>query len=183
MYLCLCVCVCVCVFVCVCWGGEVKWLSESVKKGKFVTKIFFSDINVELNSKNLWKIISADVKAHKNKKYKIWWLCLSNFYKKYLQNLKYIEKNGIYFSFDFGWCCVHLDIAHQGGGFFLLNRQNLLRVTGYLLTVPYLREKVGQWQSLISNCYFNLCISSWEMNQKMPFYHKTVLSHKQHRLG
>ena len=47
MYLCLCVCVCV--------GGEggVKWLSESVKKGKFVTKMFFSDINVELNSKNL----------------------------------------------------------------------------------------------------------------------------------
>ena len=32
-----------------------------------MTKIFFSD-NVEYSSKNLWKIISADVKANKNKK-------------------------------------------------------------------------------------------------------------------
>ena len=46
-------------------GGGV---SESVKKGKFVTKFFFffSD-NVEWSStKNLWKVISADVKAKKN---------------------------------------------------------------------------------------------------------------------
>ena len=38
-------------------------------------------------------MISADVldvKANKNnKKKKIWWLYLTNFYKKYLQNLKY----------------------------------------------------------------------------------------------
>ena len=32
-----------------------------------MTKIFFSD-NVEESSKNLWKIISADVKVNKNKK-------------------------------------------------------------------------------------------------------------------
>ena len=32
-----------------------------------MAKIFFSD-NVEYSSKNLWKIISADVKANKNKK-------------------------------------------------------------------------------------------------------------------
>ena len=41
-------------------GGPGGWvLSESVKKGKFVTKMFFSD-NVEWSSKNLLKI-SADV--------------------------------------------------------------------------------------------------------------------------
>ena len=43
-----------------------RW-SESVKRGKFVTKIFFSDNN-ELSSENLWKMISADVKADKNNK-------------------------------------------------------------------------------------------------------------------
>ena len=37
------------------WG-----LSESIKKGKFVTKILFSD--VVWSSKNYWKMISADVK-------------------------------------------------------------------------------------------------------------------------
>ena len=45
----------------------VGGLSESVKKGKFVTKIFFSD-NVEWSSKILWKMISADVQANKNTK-------------------------------------------------------------------------------------------------------------------
>ena len=35
-------------------------LSESVKKEKFVMKIFFSD-NVEWSSKNLEKMVSADV--------------------------------------------------------------------------------------------------------------------------
>ena len=43
-----------------------EW-SESVKKGKFVTKIFISD-NEELSSENSWKMISADVKADKNNK-------------------------------------------------------------------------------------------------------------------
>ena len=39
-------------------------------------------------------MISADVKANKNnnKKKKIWWLYLTNFYKKYFQNLKYKVK-------------------------------------------------------------------------------------------
>ena len=42
---------------------EYRGLSESIKKGKFVTKIFFSD-NVEWSSKMLWKMMSADVKAN-----------------------------------------------------------------------------------------------------------------------
>ena len=37
-------------------------LSKSVKKGKFVAKNPFSN-NVEWNSKNFWKMISADVKS------------------------------------------------------------------------------------------------------------------------
>ena len=41
--------------------GGGQGLSESVKKGKFVTKIFFADI-VEWSSKNFTKIIPADVK-------------------------------------------------------------------------------------------------------------------------
>ena len=40
-------------------GGKFK----SIKKGKFVTKIVFPD-NVERSSKNLWKMISAHVKAN-----------------------------------------------------------------------------------------------------------------------
>ena len=50
-----------------CSGGGGGGLSEAVKKGKFVMKIFFSD-NVEWSSKNLWKMISADVKANKTNK-------------------------------------------------------------------------------------------------------------------
>ena len=46
----------------------VGGLNGSVKKGKFKTKIFFSDNAVEWSSKNLWKMISADVKANKNNK-------------------------------------------------------------------------------------------------------------------
>ena len=45
--------------------SQDPWIREIVKKGKFVTKIFFSD-NVEWSSKNLWKMIFADVKANKN---------------------------------------------------------------------------------------------------------------------
>ena len=48
----------------------VKWvggLSGSIEKGKFATKIFISD-NIEWSSKNLWKMMSTDVKANKNKK-------------------------------------------------------------------------------------------------------------------
>ena len=62
-------------------------LSEFVKKGKFVTKFFFSDMycNVDWISKNLWKMISADVKAIYiiKTRYKISGGCiyLTNFYK------------------------------------------------------------------------------------------------------
>ena len=45
--------------------GWVEWIR--FKKGKFLTKIFFS-VNVEWSSKKLWEMISADVKANKNKK-------------------------------------------------------------------------------------------------------------------
>ena len=47
----------------------------------------------------------------------------------------------MYFSFDFGWYSIHLDIVclEQGlSGFFLLNGQNLLKCDdSYLSTVPY----------------------------------------------
>ena len=42
-------------------------------------------------------MISADAKANKNKQYKIWWLYLTNIYKKYLQNLKYNKKGHVFF--------------------------------------------------------------------------------------
>ena len=43
-------------------------------------------------------MISANVKPNKNnKKGKAWWLHLTNFYKKYLQNLKYnVERASIF---------------------------------------------------------------------------------------
>ena len=43
--------------------------NESVKKEKFVARIFSTD-NAEWSFQNLWKMISADVKAHKNIKKK-----------------------------------------------------------------------------------------------------------------
>ena len=72
-------------------GGEGK--VNLLKKGKFVTKIFFS-YNVEWSSKNLWKMMSADVKAN-IKQQEIKYL-VAYFKKKYLQNLNAI-------SFDLGW--------------------------------------------------------------------------------
>ena len=45
----------------------VNPLSKSFKKRKLVTKIFFSD-NVGWSFKNVWKMISADVKANQNNK-------------------------------------------------------------------------------------------------------------------
>ena len=48
-------------------GGGGRGLSESIKKWKFVTSLFFSD-NVEWSSKNMWKMIFDDVKANKNNK-------------------------------------------------------------------------------------------------------------------
>ena len=41
-------------------GGQGgRGLREAIKKGKFVTKIFF-----HISSKNSWKMMSADVKAN-----------------------------------------------------------------------------------------------------------------------
>ena len=51
-----------------------------------------------------------DVKANKNRRNKrsSGGRYLVNFYKKYLQNLKYnVKKVAMYFSFDFGWCFIH----------------------------------------------------------------------------
>ena len=45
----------------------VEGLSDSVKKWKFVTKVFLSD-NAKWSFKNLWKMISVNVKANKNNK-------------------------------------------------------------------------------------------------------------------
>ena len=45
----------------------MEGLSDSVKKEKFVTKVFLLD-NAEWSFKNLWKMISVNVKANKNNK-------------------------------------------------------------------------------------------------------------------
>ena len=51
----MCVCVCVCVWVCGCVRACVRvCVCESVKKGKFVPNICFSD-NVEQSSEKIWK--------------------------------------------------------------------------------------------------------------------------------
>ena len=60
----------------------VEQVSDSFKK-KNLRQKSFSD-NLEWSSKNLWKIISADVRKKRTNG------CISfNFYRKYLQNLKY----------------------------------------------------------------------------------------------
>ena len=38
-----------------------------------------------------------------------WCLVPCKFYKKYLQNLKYSVKKGVYFSYSFGWYFIHID--------------------------------------------------------------------------
>ena len=81
-----------------------------LKKENSLQKSFFSDI-AEWNSKSFRKRIPADVRANKNKK-EIWWLHLTNFYKKYPQNLKYnVKKVAMHFSFDLGWYSIHFDIV------------------------------------------------------------------------
>ena len=55
-------------------------------------------------------MISADVKSNKNNK-KSGGCMYTNFYKKYFQHLKY-NVTGMYFSFDFGWYSIHLDIVY-----------------------------------------------------------------------
>ena len=100
----------------------VEGLSKSVKKGTFVTKILFPDI-VERSSKNLRKVIPA------NKNKNIWWLYLTNFHKKYLQNLKCnnVKKVCIFHLILVGILSIlPLSIKNRGGS---LNGQNLLSVT------------------------------------------------------
>ena len=74
-------------------------------------------------------------------------LYITNFYKMYVQNLKYNIK-GTYFSFGFGWYSVHFDILifsiknRRGarGDLILFNGQN-----------PLSEMKVICWQSLTTN--------------------------------
>ena len=89
-------------------------------------------------------MIPADVKANKNKR--IWWLYLTNFYKKYLQNLKYIVKKVFIFHLILVGILsiLPLSIKNRGGwgrgrqvGGFSFNWQNPLSMT-----------KVICWQSL-----------------------------------
>ena len=124
---------------------------ESIKKGKFVTKISFSD-NVEWSSKNLWKMISADAKANKNNnKQKIWWLYLTNFYKRYLQNLKYnVKRVCILRLILFGILSILiLSVKYRGwvGGGGPLNGQNLLSVAKVICRQSL---KILWWQFLCS---------------------------------
>ena len=79
-------------------------LSESVKKGKLVEKIFFSD-NVQWSSKNMWKTMSADVKQQEVKR------SGGLSYKEVPSKLEIQGKKGVYFSFDFGSYSIHLNIV------------------------------------------------------------------------
>ena len=76
-------------------------------------KIFFLD-NVEWSSKNLWNMMSANVKANIIKQQEIEDLVAVSyiFFKKYPQKLKYNVKS-VYFSFDFCWHSpsIHLDVV------------------------------------------------------------------------
>ena len=56
-------------------------LSEFVKKGESMTKIFFSD-NVEWSSKNLWKMMSGNIKQQEVKD------LVAYFRKKYIQKFE-----------------------------------------------------------------------------------------------
>ena len=78
--------------------GALTIVSESVKMEKLVTKIFFSD-NVEWSSKNLWKVISAEVKAKKTTRNKRSGGCILKIFLRniYLQNFKYNVKRACIF--------------------------------------------------------------------------------------
>ena len=107
------------------WG---RGLSESVKKGKFVTKSLFLD-NVEKSSKNLWKMTTRSKRSGD---------CIfTKFYKKYLQNLKYnVKASCIFHLVLIGVLSILiLSVKNRGSGWEegLPNGQNLLSVS----TVPY----------------------------------------------
>ena len=118
-----------------------------------------------MKCKSLWKMISADVEANKNKKNKkkIWWLYLTNFYKNQLQNLKYnVKKVCTYHLILVGILSIlMLTVKNStGGGFFWLNEQNLLSVA-----------KVICRQSLnhiaINNDVDNILFVSWPLPRKL----------------
>ena len=78
-------------------------------------------------------MISANVKPNKNnKKWKIWWLYLTHFYKKHLQNLKYNVKRAYIFHLNLVGILSILILSiknmGRGGRAGLLNRQNMLSV-------------------------------------------------------
>ena len=63
-------------------------------------------------------MIAADGEANKNKnKQKIWWLVSYKFYKKYLQDLKYIVKEVYIFYLIFiGITSILILFVRKGGG-------------------------------------------------------------------
>ena len=82
-------------------------------------------------------MIAADGEANKNKnKQKIWWLVSYKFYKKYLQDLKYIVKEVYIFYLIFiGITSILILSVKRKRGVGLLNGQNPLSVVSYLSTV------------------------------------------------
>ena len=87
------------------------------------------------------KVISAAVKANKNnKKQKIWQLYyLTNFYKVYVQNLKYNIKGACIFHFIFVGILSILILSimnMEEGGRGLLNKENLLSTTKVISRHP-----------------------------------------------
>ena len=105
--------------------GWVRGLTESTTKEKFMTKIFFSDNAEWWRFKNLWKMISADVKVGLIKttinKRSSGCKYLTNIFKKYLQNLKYSVETAhiflLWLVFCPSWYCpLRTDGGWRGGG-------------------------------------------------------------------
>ena len=102
------------------WSLRGWWgLSESIKKGKFVVKIFFSDY-VEWSSENLWKMMSADVKANI-----ISGGCILQIYF-----------NSVFLLILVGIPSILILSIKNGGREVLLNRQNLLSMTKVICWQP-----------------------------------------------
>ena len=131
------------------WIGLRGWdiWMNRFKTENLWQKSFLKIVVIEWTFENLWKIISADVKANKNNK-KIKDLALSykilkdvkiwNTSLKYLQNLKYNMKGASIFHLILvGILSVLiLSVKSMGAGGFLLNWQNPLSMESYLWTVP-----------------------------------------------
>ena len=92
--------------------------------------------------------------------------------KKYLENLKYNVKQACIFHFNFAWCSVQVDIIHeeQEGGFFLLNRENPLRVLKVIcrwsLTIYLQKTLVNRW--IFYDC--NDCYDFADLSQHSQIY-------------